>query len=101
MMDSSVGGSPALEAEEPWDTSGSRWGKLVAMNDIAKLLIFFGVTLIILGAVFMLAGKIPWLGRLPGDIYIQRRNVTFYFPLTTSIVLSVVLSLLFYLLSRR
>jgi Protein of unknown function (DUF2905) len=73
----------------------------MALNDLGKLLIFFGAILAILGAVFILAGKIPWLGRLPGDIYIQRRNFTFYFPLTTSILLSVVLSLLLYIFFRR
>jgi hypothetical protein len=49
----------------------------------------------------VLLGKIPWLGRLPGDIYIERRNFTFFFPLTTSILISVILSLVVYLLSRR
>jgi hypothetical protein len=73
----------------------------MAVNDIGKLLILFGVILVILGATLILAGKIPWLGKLPGDIYIQRRNFTFFFPLTTSILLSVVLSLLVYLFSRR
>jgi hypothetical protein len=73
----------------------------MALNNLGKLLIFFGVFLVILGAAFILAGKIPWLGRLPEDIYIQRRNFTFYFPLTTSILLSVVLSLLLYLFFRR
>jgi Protein of unknown function (DUF2905) len=73
----------------------------MALNDLGKLLIVFGAILAILGAVFILAGKIPWLGRLPGDIYIQRRNFTFFFPLTTSILLSVVLSLLLSLFFRR
>jgi hypothetical protein len=69
--------------------------------DIGKLLIFFGGILVIVGVAFILSGKIPWLGRLPGDIYIQRRNFIFFFPLTTSILLSVVLSLLLYLFFRR
>jgi hypothetical protein len=73
----------------------------VTFNDLGKWLIVFEAILVILGVVFTLAGRIPWLGRLPGDIYIQRRNVTFYFPLTTSILLSVVLSLLLYLFFRR
>ena len=73
----------------------------MAVNDIGKLLILIGVILVILGATLILAGKLPWLGKLPGDIYIQRRNFTFFFPLTTSILLSVVLSLLVYLFSRR
>jgi hypothetical protein len=73
----------------------------MALNNIGKLLMLFGAILLILGGIFLLAGKVPWLGRLPGDIYIQRRNFTFYFPLTTSILFSVVLSLLLYLLFRR
>jgi hypothetical protein len=71
------------------------------LNEIGKLLMYVGVVMLILGVVFVLAGKIPWLGRLPGDIYIQRRNITFYFPLATSLILSVLLSLVLYLLSRR
>jgi len=73
----------------------------MAFSDFGKWLIVFGAILVILGAVLTLAGKIPWLGSLPGDIYIQRRNFTFYFPLTTSILLSVVLSLFLYLFFRR
>jgi hypothetical protein len=61
--------------------------------------------MVILGAFLLLAGssagKVPWLGRLPGDIYIGRENWRFYFPLGTSILLSVVLSLVFWLFSRR
>ena len=70
-------------------------------SDLGKLLIFLGGILVIVGVALILSGKIPWLGRLPGDIYIQRRNFTVFFPLTTSILLSVVLSLLFYLFFRR
>jgi hypothetical protein len=70
-------------------------------NGLGKLLIVCGGILIIVGAAIVLLGKIPWLGRLPGDIYIERRNFTFFFPLTTSILISVILSLLVYLLSRR
>jgi hypothetical protein len=71
------------------------------LSGFGKLLMLFGGILIIVGAALLLAEKTPWLGRLPGDIYIQRRNFTFYFPLTTSILVSVVLSLVLYLLSRR
>jgi hypothetical protein len=70
-------------------------------NGLGKLLIVCGGILIIVGAAVVLLGKIPWLGRLPGDIYIERRNFTFFFPLTTSILISVILSLVVYLLSRR
>ena len=49
----------------------------------------------------VLAGRVPWLGRLPGDIHVQRGTWSFYFPLATSLLLSVVLSLLFWLFGRR
>jgi len=74
---------------------------MMEFTNVGKLLILVGGILIIVGAVMILAGKIPWLGRLPGDIYIQRPNFTFYFPLTTSILISIVLSLVLYWLSRR
>ncbi|HEX7927501.1 MAG TPA: DUF2905 domain-containing protein [bacterium] len=65
-----------------------------------KLLIVLGVVLVVAGVLLQFAGKIPWLGRLPGDVSIQRENFSFYFPITTCIVLSVVLSLLFWLFRR-
>jgi hypothetical protein len=71
------------------------------LSGFGKLLMLFGGMLIIIGAALVLAEKIPWLGRLPGDLYVQRRNFTVYFPLTTSILISVVLSLVLYVLSRR
>ncbi|MDC4227989.1 MAG: DUF2905 domain-containing protein [Candidatus Manganitrophus sp.] len=71
------------------------------MADIGRILIFLGLILALLGGIVLLAGKIPGLGRLPGDILIQRRNVTFYFPIATSILISIVLSFIFWLLSRR
>lgn len=59
-----------------------------------------GGVLLVLGAVFSFGGRIPWLGRLPGDIVIERENFRFYFPLATSIVISVILSLLAALFRR-
>jgi hypothetical protein len=70
------------------------------MAEIGKTLILLGGMLIILGALLSFGGKLPWLGRLPGDIVIQRDNFTFYFPIVTSIVISVVLSLLFMFFRR-
>jgi formate hydrogenlyase subunit 3/multisubunit Na+/H+ antiporter MnhD subunit len=70
------------------------------MTEFGKVLIIFGGTLLILGVLLTLSGKIPWLGRLPGDIVIQRDNFSFYFPLTTSILLSIVLSIIFAFLRR-
>jgi membrane protein implicated in regulation of membrane protease activity len=74
---------------------------MMPFNSLGKLLILLGGILILVGAATILLGKMPWLGRLPGDIYIERRNFTFFFPLTTSILISVMLSLLLYFLSRR
>lgn len=70
------------------------------MAELGKMLMLFGGLLIVIGGLLLLGGKAPWLGRLPGDILIQRDNFTFYFPLATSILLSVLLSLLFMLLRR-
>lgn len=70
------------------------------MNDLGRTLIILGVFLIAAGGVALLAGKLPWLGRLPGDIYYESERVKFYFPLATSLIVSVVLSLLLYYLRR-
>lgn len=70
------------------------------MAELGKFLIVVGGVLICVGALFLLGGKLPWLGHLPGDISIQRGNFSFYFPLATSILVSIVLSLLFALLRR-
>ena len=74
---------------------------MFGFEGLAKLLILFGVVLAVLGGLLLFVGKIPFIGRLPGDIYIQRGNFTFYFPLATSIVVSIILTLLFSLFSRR
>ena len=71
------------------------------MGDVGRALIILGFVLVVLGALLSLVGRVPWLGRLPGDIHIQRGSWSFYFPLATSLVLSVVLSLLFWLFGRR
>ena len=71
------------------------------MNDVGKLLIVVGLLVAVVGVIVVLAGRLPWLGRLPGDVYIQRGNWTFYFPLATSIVVSLVLTTLFWLIGRR
>ena len=69
--------------------------------DLGKLLLSCGALLLVLGALFLLLGRtgLP-IGRLPGDFLIRRKNTTFYFPVTTSILLSVVLSLVLYFVGR-
>jgi hypothetical protein len=71
------------------------------VGDLGRLLVVFGVLIVLVGLVLMLVGRVSWLGRLPGDIVVQRGNWTLYFPLATSILISVVLSLVLYLIGRR
>jgi hypothetical protein len=71
------------------------------VNDLGKSLIVVGLLIVVVGVVLLLAGRVPWLGRLPGDIYVQRGNWSFYFPVVTSLVVSVLLTLLFWLFGRR
>lgn len=70
-------------------------------QDIGKLLIVAGIVIIAAGIALLLPGtaNLSWLFRLPGDIYIKRKNFRFYFPVTTGILISILLSLILYLLS--
>ncbi len=70
-------------------------------DSFGKLLIVFGVVLALVGGLLVLIGKVPFLGRLPGDIVVRRENWSVYFPLTTCIVISVVLTVIFSLFGRR
>ena len=71
------------------------------MGDISKILITTGVIFVLAGGLLVLAEKIPGIGKLPGDIFIKKENVTFYFPLTTCLLVSLLLSLLFMFWGRR
>ena len=71
------------------------------MNDFSKTLIFFGIILIAAGVMTALLGKIPGIGRLPGDIYIRKGSFTFYFPFATSVILSLILTLFFTLFGKK
>ncbi len=73
---------------------------MVGLSALGKMLILLGVLIIVMGAFLLLGEKIPWIGRLPGDILIKRKNFTFYFPLATSILISIILTLLFTLFRR-
>jgi membrane protein implicated in regulation of membrane protease activity len=70
------------------------------MGDLGRMLMIAGGVLLLLGALFTLGGRLPWLGRLPGDIVVERENFRFYFPIATSIVISIILSLLAALFRR-
>jgi membrane protein implicated in regulation of membrane protease activity len=71
------------------------------MHDLGKSLVVIGLLIAVIGVVLVLTGRVPWLGRLPGDVHIQRGNWSFYFPVVTSLVVSVILTLLFWLFGRR
>jgi hypothetical protein len=69
--------------------------------ELGKLLVFLGVALVVAGLAMMLLGRMNWpLGRLPGDILYRGKRATVYFPLATSLLVSVVLSILLYVISR-
>jgi len=70
------------------------------MGALGKLLILLGVFIILIGLLLLVGEKIPWVGRLPGDIIIRKKNFTFYFPIVTSIIISIVLTLLFALFRK-
>ncbi|HXN03944.1 MAG TPA: DUF2905 domain-containing protein [Candidatus Acidoferrum sp.] len=71
------------------------------MSDVGKLLIIVGGFIVIVGLFLTLGLRIPYLGKLPGDISIERGNVHFYFPIVTGLLLSLVLTLLLNLFFRR
>jgi hypothetical protein len=75
------------------------------MNDfsqLGKVIMFIGLVLAVVGLLLFLAGgKIPWVGRLPGDVYIKGKNWSFFFPLGTSILISMILSVILWFISHR
>ena len=68
---------------------------------LGRVLMIAGAALFVVGLLLSLAPRVPWLGRLPGDIHIARGNWSFHFPIATSLLLSVLLTLIFYLIGRR
>ena len=71
------------------------------MNDLGRLLIVLGVVIAMIGVVMITVGRLPWLGRLPGDIHVERGNWSFHFPIVTSLLLSLVLTVILYFIGRR
>ena len=70
-------------------------------SEIGRTLLIIGVVIVIMGLLFTFLPKGAGIPKLPGDIYIKRDNFTFYFPVATSIIVSIALSILFYFLNRR
>jgi hypothetical protein len=71
------------------------------VQDLGRLLLVIGVVVAAAGVVLLVAGRLPWLGRLPGDIVVRRGPLTFYFPLATSVLVSIVLTVLLSIFWRR
>jgi uncharacterized protein HemY len=69
-------------------------------HSIGKVLIIAGISFVIIGILLTQFDKIPLIGKMPGDILVKKKNFTFYFPLATSIVISIVLTLIFYLINK-
>ncbi len=65
------------------------------MQGFGKMFVILGIVLILIGLAFMFGDRIPFLGKLPGDIYVKKERFSFYFPITTSIVISIILTILF------
>lgn len=74
---------------------------MFTLESIGRMLIFFGIVIIFTGLLFMLAGRIPHLGKLPGDIAIHKKGLHIYFPLATSLIISLVLTIILSIFIRR
>jgi hypothetical protein len=70
------------------------------MTEIGRWLIGVGILLVVIGLVILAAGRLPWLGRLPGDILIERDNLTIFIPLGTMLVVSLILTIIANLIAR-
>ncbi len=70
------------------------------MGETAKVIIIIGVVLILVGLAILVLPRLPFVGKLPGDILIKKENYTFYFPLATSIVISIIISLVLFIINK-
>jgi hypothetical protein len=70
-------------------------------SGFGKILIIIGLVIAGIGGLILLGGKIPWIGRLPGDFYYKGNNFSFYFPLATSIIISIILTIILMFIGRK
>ncbi len=70
------------------------------MTELGKMIIILGLILVVFGILLTFFHKIPLLGKLPGDIFISKNGFTFYFPLATSVLLSIIISVILYFLRK-
>jgi len=73
----------------------------MAVEPLGKMILYIGIVLVIVGGFFILVSKVPWFGRLPGDISFRRGGLTIYLPITTMVLVSIVLTLIMNLVWRR
>ena len=73
---------------------------MLGFNDLGKVLIVLGVVIAGVGVLLIMGDKIPWIGKLPGDIIIRKEKFTFYFPIVTCIILSILLTMIFSLFRK-
>jgi uncharacterized membrane protein YkgB len=73
---------------------------MFGLGALGKMLILLGILIMAIGFLLLIGDKIPWVGKLPGDIIIKKEKFTFYFPLTTSILISIILSFLFWIFRK-
>ena len=71
------------------------------IEQLGKSLIIIGAFIIALGLILTISGKLPWLGSLPGDVVVQKKNFIFYFPIATSVIISLLLTLVFWFIGRK
>jgi uncharacterized membrane protein YkgB len=74
---------------------------MLGMGSLGKMLILLGILIIVIGLLLLIGEKIPWIGKLPGDIIIKKEKFTFYFPLTTCILISILLTFLFWIFRKN
>jgi len=73
---------------------------MFGLGALGKLLILLGALIIVIGLLLLVGEKIPWIGKLPGDIIIRKEKFSFYFPITTCIIISIILSFLFWIIRK-
>ncbi len=79
----------------------AQFDNIMGFNLIGKILIIFGLIIIAVGILSIFAGKISWFGKLPGDICLQKKNFSFYFPISTCILLSIVITFIIWLFGKK
>jgi len=73
----------------------------MAVESLGRMILYIGVVLVLIGGFFILLGKVPWFGRLPGDIVYRREGFTIFIPITTMILVSLILTILMNIVWRR